>query len=85
MGSVFSDKKAEAFASQNFWSGIAMATVFAYSSHLCFSVQVYILTAILILSILGYLTLFFHLQTKVAKEQADEDVENAKALAQEKT
>ena len=58
IGDTFAHKKTEAFACQNFWSGIAMAGVFAYSSHLCFDIQTYILSAVAVLSVMGYVTLF---------------------------
>lgn len=62
LGDTFADKKTEAFACQNFWSGIAMALVFAYSGHLCFNIQTYILTVAGIGAMAGYLTLFFSIR-----------------------
>ena len=70
MGDTFADIKTEAFACQNFWSGIAMAAVFAYSSHLCFNIQTYILSAVCLCSVAGYLLLYFHLERAVKMEAA---------------
>jgi len=53
-GIIFSENKDPAFAHFKLWQSLGFVISFAYGTHLCTSIKIYVLIVVLIVGILGY-------------------------------
>jgi len=53
-GTLFSSESEAAFSNYRLWESIGFFAAFAYSFYLCAAVKLYILTSVLVVSMIGY-------------------------------
>ncbi|XP_031437071.1 protein unc-93 homolog A-like [Clupea harengus] len=59
-GILFADHKEAAFANYRMWESLGFVIAFAYSTFICLSIKLYILLAMLILTMITYLMVEYH-------------------------
>lgn len=69
-GVLFPDDREAAFANYRLWESLGFIIAFAYSSHLCINVKLYILIGCLAVGFLGYLCIELH-SRKSKQEQKE--------------
>jgi len=66
-GTLFGSESEAAFSNYRLWESLGFFVSFAYSFYLCAAVKLYILTALLILAMLGYFAAeYLHWKTSVS-------------------
>ena len=55
-GTLFGSESEAAFSNYRLWESLGFVVAFAYSFFLCAAVKLYILTSVLVVGMLGYLT-----------------------------
>lgn len=64
-GVLFSSESEAAFSNYRMWESLGFIIAFAYSTYLCTSVKLYILTSLLCVGMIGYLIVeYLHLKKK---------------------
>jgi len=71
---IFSDKKEEAFSNFRLWQSLGYAIAYAYSKFLCVDVKLYILMAVLLTGMGGYLTIEAKERTKNKANIASDNI-----------
>ena len=74
VGNLFKNESEAAFSNYRLWESLGFIIAFAYSTFLCTSIKLYILTAVLLTGMIGYYTVeIVHRKSKGGEITGDSD------------
>lgn len=83
-GTLFRRNKEAAFSNYRLWESAGFVVAYAYSTHLCARMKLYVMFVVLCLGMVGYITVeFLHMRKKRRQKKLAEDPKAAAAAAQE--
>ena len=77
-GVIFTQDLEAAFSNWYMWGSLGVITVFAYSSEICTSVQLYVAIGVMCVGMVGYFMVEFlhHKQIKIAPTAVGKEIES---------
>lgn len=83
-GTLFRRNKEAAFSNYRLWESAGFVVAYAYSTHLCARMKLYVMFVVLCLGMVGYITVeILHMRKKRRQKRLAEDPKAAAAAAQE--
>ncbi|KAJ4439082.1 hypothetical protein ANN_15039 [Periplaneta americana] len=83
-GTLFRRNKEAAFSNYRLWESAGFVIAYAYSTHLCARMKLYVMLAVLVLGVAGYIVVeILHKRKALRKKKLAEDPKAAAAAAAE--
>lgn len=83
-GTLFRRNKEAAFSNYRLWESAGFVVAYAYSTHLCARMKLYVMFVVLVVGMIGYMVVeFLHKQKKLRMKRLAEDPKAAAIAAQE--
>nr|CAD7424323.1 unnamed protein product [Timema monikensis] len=83
-GTLFRRNKEAAFSNYRLWESVGFVVAYAYSTHLCARMKLYVMLSVLILGVIGYIIVeILHKRKRMRQKMLAEDPKAAAAAAAE--